>query len=58
LRLRGAGLDSGNNVTLGGSEVAANGSWQPTAVESLHAVGGVGEIHVPAASAAIVTWAV
>jgi hypothetical protein len=49
-------LDSADNVTLGGSEVAANGRWQPTEIESLHAVGGVGEIHVPAASAAIVTW--
>ena len=56
LRLKGPALDSADNVTLGGSEVAADGRWQPTEVESLHAVGGVGEIHVPAASAAIVTW--
>jgi Glycosyl hydrolase family 79, N-terminal domain len=56
LRLKGLALDSANNVTLGGSEVAADGRWQPTEVESLHAVRGVGEIHVPAASAAIVTW--
>ncbi len=56
LRLKGRALDSADDVTLGGSEVAADGRWQPTEVESLHAVGGVGEIHVPAASAAIVTW--
>jgi Glycosyl hydrolase family 79, N-terminal domain len=56
LRLKGSALDSVDNVTLGGSEVASNGSWKPTEVESPHAVGGVGEIHVPAASAAIVTW--
>ncbi len=56
LRLKGLALDSADNVTLGGSEVAANGRWQPTEVESLHTVGGVGEIHVPAASAAIVEW--
>jgi len=56
LRLRGSALDSADNVTLGGSEVASNGSWKPTEVESLHAVGGVCQIHVPAASAAIVKW--
>jgi len=56
LRLKGSALESANNVTLGGSEVAANGRWQPTEVESLRTIGGVGEIHVPAASAAIVKW--
>ena len=56
LRLTGLALNSADNVTLGGSEVAANGHWQPTEVQSLHAVRGVCEIHVPAASAAIVTW--
>jgi hypothetical protein len=56
MRLKGLALDSADNVTLGGSEVAANGRWQPTEVESLHAVDGIGEIHVPAASAAIVKW--
>ena len=56
LRLTGLALNSADNVTLGGSEVAANGRWQPTEVQSLHAVRGVCEIHVPAASAAIVTW--
>lgn len=56
LRLKGHALDSADKVTLGGSEVAADGRWQPTAVEYLRVIGGVGEIHVPAASAAIVTW--
>ena len=56
LRLKGHALDSADKVTLGGSKVAADGRWQPTEVEYLRAVGGVGEIHVPAASAAIVTW--
>lgn len=56
LRLRGLALDSANNVTLGGSEVAADGRWQPMAAEALRAVGGVCQIHVPAASAAIVKW--
>jgi hypothetical protein len=55
-RLKGLALDSADNVTLGGIEVAANDRWHPREVEFLRTVGGVGEIHVPAASAAIVTW--
>src|SRR5580700_160987 len=56
LRLKGLALDSADSVTLGGSEVEANGRWHPREVEYLRTVGGVGEIHVPAASAAIVKW--
>ncbi len=56
LRLKGIALDSADNVTLGGSEVASDGSWQPTEVESPSAAHGVCEIHVPAASAAILKW--
>jgi hypothetical protein len=56
LRLKGLALDSAANVTLGGSEVASDGSWKPMAVEALHAVRGICEINVPAASAAIVKW--
>jgi hypothetical protein len=56
LRLRGPTLDSPYNVTLGGSGVASNGSWLPTEVESPHTTRGVCEIHVPAASAAILKW--
>ena len=56
LRLKGLALDSAKNVTLGGSEVASDGSWQPMDVEPLHAVRDICEIHVPAASAAIVKW--
>jgi hypothetical protein len=55
-RLKGLALDSADNVTLGGIEVAANDRWHPREVEYLLTVGGAGEIHVPAASAAIVTW--
>jgi hypothetical protein len=55
-RLKGLALDSADNVTLGGIAVAANDRWHPREVEYLRTVGGVGEIHVPAASAAIVTW--
>jgi Glycosyl hydrolase family 79, N-terminal domain len=55
-RLKGLALDSADNVTLGGIEVAANDRWHAREVEYLLTVGGAGEIHVPAASAAIVTW--
>ena len=52
-------IDWGGTVDIvkkvGGSEVAANGHWQPTEVQSLRAVRGVCEIHVPAASAAMLT---
>src|SRR5580704_4827719 len=56
LRLKGLALDSAASVALGGSEVASDGSWKPMAVEALHAVRGICEINVPAASAAIVKW--
>ena len=38
LRLKGLALDSADDVTLGGSEVAADGRWQADGVETLHAV--------------------
>jgi hypothetical protein len=56
LRLRGRALDSASDVTLGGSAVAADGRWKPADVETVKAAGGVCNIHVPAASAAVVTW--
>jgi hypothetical protein len=49
-------LDSADNVMLGGIAVAANDRWHAREIEFLLTVGGVGEIHVAAASAAIVTW--
>jgi hypothetical protein len=49
-------MDSADNVTLGGIEIAANDRWHAREVEYLLTAGGVGEIQVPAASAAIVTW--
>jgi hypothetical protein len=56
VRLEGQALDSADNVTLGGSEVMADGSWRPTDVETLRISAGVCDIHVPAASAAIVRF--
>jgi hypothetical protein len=56
IRLEGRALDSADDVTLGGSEVMADGKWRPTNVESLRIAGGACEIHVPAASAAIIRF--
>lgn len=55
LRLKGHALDSAEGVTLGGSAVAADGRWTPREIEALPITGGECKIHVPAASAAIVT---
>jgi hypothetical protein len=54
LLLKGQALDSADDVTLGGSAVAEDGSWKPTNVETLRVAGGVSEIHVAASGAAIV----
>jgi hypothetical protein len=55
LRLKGHALDSADDVSLGGSVVAADGGWRPTDIESLNIAGGVCEVQMPAASAAVVT---
>lgn len=55
LRLKGHALDSADNVTLGGSVVAADGGWKPTDIESLNVAGAVCDVHIPAASGAVVT---
>ena len=54
LRLTGPSLESKDGVMLGGAPVAANGDWKARTVEPLRIKGGQCEIHVPAASAAIV----
>ncbi len=54
LRLTGPSLESKVGITLGGAPVAANGDWKARTVEPLRIKGGAFEIHVPAASAAIV----
>lgn len=55
LRLKGRALDRPEDVTLGGSTVAADGRWTPNEIEALPISDGECNIHVPAASAAIVT---
>jgi hypothetical protein len=52
--LRGLALDSADDVTLGGSAIAEDGGWKPTNVKTLRVAGGVCDIHVAAAGAAIV----
>lgn len=54
MRLRGPSLESKFGVTLGGSSVDESGHWQATKVETLRFHNGY-DIHVPAASAAVVT---
>jgi hypothetical protein len=54
LRLEGRAPDSADDVTLGGSAVMADGRWRPADVEILKIAGGVCNVHVPAASAAVV----
>ena len=56
LRLTGRALDRADGVTLGGASVASDGRWQPKEVEALRVAAGTCEVHVPAASAAIVRW--
>jgi hypothetical protein len=58
LRLTGLALDRADGVTLGRASVTSDGRWQPKDVEMLHVAGGSCEVHLPAASAAIVKWSV
>lgn len=54
LRLTGPSLENRVGIMLGRALVAANGKWKGRTVEPLRLGGGEREIHVPAASAAIV----
>jgi hypothetical protein len=53
LRLAGPALDSKTGITLGGAEVSADGKWMQAKEESVHVRNGAFEVHLPAASAAI-----
>ncbi len=56
IRLSAPSIESKEAVTLGGSAIPANGEWKPGKFEPLRSSGGHWEIHIPAASAAIVNW--
>ncbi len=57
LRLSGPSLESKAGVTFGGSSVAADGTWTVRATESIDGrEGGTNTIHVPAGSAAVLSW--
>lgn len=56
LRLSAPSLQSKEGVTLGGSAVATNGTWQPGAAEVLHSRGGSGAVKIPAGTAALLRW--
>ena len=56
LRLAAPSLESKGGVTLGGSEIAADGQWTASRREQLVTRRGEWVISVPAASAALLTW--
>ncbi|HEY6464426.1 MAG TPA: glycosyl hydrolase family protein [Candidatus Acidoferrales bacterium] len=57
IRLEGPSLESKTGVTLGGAEVSAEGKWSPKKLENVSSRSGAWEVHVPAASAAVLTVA-
>lgn len=57
LRLTAPAITATSGVTLGGSAVAADGTWAPTSKESLQAKNGSAMLTLPAYSGALVTFA-
>lgn len=55
-RLIAPTLEDEADTTLAGAPVGANGAWKPLHVERLTLRNGPAEVHVPAASAAILAW--
>jgi hypothetical protein len=55
VRLSGPSLESKSGVTLGGAGVSADGLWKAARIEEVSGVRGTLQVHLPAASAAIVT---
>lgn len=58
MRLTGPSLQSRSGVTFAGTTVAANGTWRAAKIESVPLRGNAGRIHIPAGSAAVVTFQV
>ena len=56
MRLKGAAVDAKTGITLGGAQVSSRGFWKPTRAEVLQVREGQLTLHLPAASAAIVTF--
>jgi uncharacterized protein (TIGR03437 family) len=54
MRLSAPSLTEKSAITLGGAAVAADGSWAPSAVETVKNSGGVFNLTVPAGSASVV----
>lgn len=57
LRLTAPAVTSTSGVTLGGSFVAADGTWAPSSTETLAANNGAATLSLPAYSGALVTFA-
>lgn len=56
MRLTGPSLDSKSGVTLGGSMVSSDGKWAPAHEELVPVQRGECQVHLPAASAAILMF--
>ncbi len=56
MRLLAPSVDSAAGITFGGSPLNSDGSWWPKPGEALNANGGVFELNLPAASAAVVMF--
>ncbi len=56
IRLQASSVNATTGITLGGSAVASDGSWNPSTIEPVSVTGANSSITVPAASAAIVTY--
>jgi hypothetical protein len=55
IRLSGPALESKSGVTLGAEGLTPTGSWKPDRIEEVDSAGKRLQVHVPAASAAVVT---
>ena len=55
IRLSGPALESKSGITLGAEGVSPAGLWKPDRIEGVSSAGQEMQVHVPAASAAVVT---
>lgn len=56
LRMTAPSMSSTSGITFGGAAVAANGTWSPQTVASVAVDGANSSIHLPAASAVVITY--
>jgi hypothetical protein len=56
LRMTAPSMSSTSGITFGGAAVAANGTWSPHTVEAVAVNGANSSIHLPPASAVVITY--